>query len=448
MKNKLLNKEEELLRHKLNEVEFDYQAADWEAIEKELPNSAGSSSWLSGKAVMGTAIVVGLATFWMVSQNDEPTEVLQKERQEALIVEPAEEPQSAATEQQSTKQETTSEKEAPAAEVKGLPTTSETKKSISEISRALNEEDAPKAVPTEKPSDPAKQIALPSEKTTPAKQQEVASTANLPTTEEEPNIIGLSAPERVCEGELYTVALDVEDELPEGYTIDWYVAGKLLAKDSRISAMKVEDNGQNQFKLVVKNAKGNVFSTYEKSIGTINLPELNFTYDDLKDPYNDFTASVKVDPRLYSSYQWFDERAELLAEGAEVDLDFMREGVHDLVLKAKTTDGCVQTIEKPLAVQTDFDPLAPNAFSPLVQDGTNDFFMPEAFKTRDDQFVMQIMTLDGGTIFETNNVNEAWNGRQNNNGQMMPAGQYIWKVLIRNKEGKSRTFFGNIRIRP
>ncbi len=168
----------------------------------------------------------------------------------------------------------------------------------------------------------------------------------------------------------------------------------------------------------------------------------------MKDPYLDFSAKVEVTDDLFDSYEWLGEDGKILAKGANPSIDFRNKGVYDLKIRAKTAEGCYQEISKPLAIAEDFDPMAPNAFTPLNQDERNQTFMPAAFKLRDDRYKMQIMSLDGNLIYESNSIKDEWNGRMHNSGQMLPAGQYLWKVIISNNEGRQRTFIGNIRILP
>jgi hypothetical protein len=446
MKKNQLNKEEEILRDKLNQVEFSFQPDDWTAFQKQLPSSGGNLSWFSGKSIIGAAVVVSLTVAWFMSQDDKSTEAPQNKSKQAIVI-------NSDRENESTNS-TTKEKESESRII-------EEEQPVESIKQGSNTEDDQLADQNEsistankKPIDTKDQEPEMADAVEQAKdiefQEDPKKEVSKPAAHEsmEPSITGLYAPDRVCEGGKFSVGLDMDNDLPRGYTIDWYVAGKLLAKDSRISSMRLEDNGLNQFKIIVKDPNGKVYQSYEKTIERAMLPELDFTYEDLKDPYLDFSAVVKVEPALYSSYQWFDKDDKLLAEGANAQINFEKKGYYDLTLKAKSQDGCLNTLKKPLMIEADFDPLAPTGISPLNQDGTNDSFMPESFKNRDDQFNMQILTLDGKLIYETSNVLEEWNGKQNNIGQMMPPGQYVWKASISNAEGRSRTFFGNVRIIP
>ena len=447
MKKNQLNREEEILRDKLNEVEFDFQPGDWNALEKQLPSSGGSTSWLSGKAIIGAAVVVSLTAAWFVSQDDQAQEATPETTEKIIKLESADQKETASLNDESDLGiEAGSKNEA-----------SENAELESNIA-AVEPSSKGESIATVTEDEPAAEVANTDSKTPNTVESETSSPVveNLAKKEashavEKPIIAGLSAPDRVCQGEFFTIALDLKNELPKEYKIDWIIEGKVLASNSRISSMKLQDNGVNQvnqFEIKVKDEHGELYRSFTKVIQSDVLPELEFTYADMTDPYDDFSAEVKVDPELYQSYQWFDEDDRLLAQGETAKLEFDKKGIYDVVLKAKTENGCYRILEKPLAIYADFDPLAPNAFTPLNHDGTNDTFMPEAFKERNDQFEMQIMTLDGGLVYETKSVLEEWNGKQNNTGQMMPAGQYFWKVIIRNTEGKSRTFFGNIRITP
>jgi len=436
MKNRQLNREEEVLRDKLSELNYEFQPADWDALEKQLPSSGSGSSWLSGKAIVGAAVVVSLTAAWFISQPaaDNETAVqkekkaVQTEQKDAVSPKTEDQTQSSTTTQLTENSERASEEE--------VLSTDETVVAENVTSNA-NEESSPlESSSNEERSQIMDEAADENIQFSEENSDEAEIAAEQKRTEsEEPNINGIIAPDKVCANQDFRVELDMKADLPEGYTVDWLIDNKRFIVGSKITGMEISENGMKTISAEVKGP-------------TVDIPELDFTYEDLKDPYLDFSAKVEVTDDLFDSYEWLGEDGKILAKGANPSIDFRNKGVYDLKIRAKTAEGCYQEISKPLAIAEDFDPMAPNAFTPLNQDERNQTFMPAAFKLRDDRYKMQIMSLDGNLIYESNSIKDEWNGRMHNSGQMLPAGQYLWKVIISNNEGRQRTFIGNIRILP
>jgi len=446
MKNRQLNREEEVLRDKLNELNYDYQPSDWNAIEKHLPSSAGKG-WMSGKVLAGAAVVVTLTAAWFFINPKQDAEA--SAQQEQVINQQKSSDQATEKSTQNVLEKASGSKIEITAETKSKPVdkiedkTAE-KQAISENTLESSnpiEERTPSAVMAKEA-----EAAKGENEVIEAANREEEVIENQTRPRQKVVIKGLLAPDKICQDQLFRIQLDMQGNLPKGYTVDWYADEQVMIKNSEISGVAIRENDISKLSAKVKDEQGKLLGTYHKEIQTVNLAEIDFTYEDLEDPYYDLTAEVRVTDDNYQSYEWIDEDGKVIATGKSASLNFSKKGIYDVALKAKTIEGCYRKVSKPLAIEEDFDPLAPNTFTPLVQDGDNDLFMPEAFKIRDDQFKMQIMKVDGNLVFESNNINDEWNGRMHNSGQMMPAGLYLWKVMIISPEGRNRTFIGNIRI--
>lgn len=210
--------------------------------------------------------------------------------------------------------------------------------------------------------------------------------------------------------------------------------------------IELRPNGSAMIKVQILNEDGNVFASDQKEINVsaVDASRLDFTYEDLKDPYNDLQLRFESKSDEFTDFQWKLEDGKLL-KGQKATYVFKDKGVYDLALQARTNEGCLVEISKPVAVELDFDPLVPNAFTP-DQNGVNDSFIAEAFRNRDDRFKMEIFSLSGELIFRTLDKNEGWNGHFNNSGSLMPEGIYVWKIIISNEQDQKRSFAGNVRI--
>jgi gliding motility-associated-like protein len=94
--------------------------------------------------------------------------------------------------------------------------------------------------------------------------------------------------------------------------------------------------------------------------------------------------------------------------------------------------GCSKTVEKPVTIYISCNIAVPNAFSP---DGNrkNDFLYPlNAIKA--DKLEFTVYNRWGQVVFRTNNWKQGWDGRLN--GQMQPAGTYVWVLRYVNRDTK------------
>jgi gliding motility-associated-like protein len=84
----------------------------------------------------------------------------------------------------------------------------------------------------------------------------------------------------------------------------------------------------------------------------------------------------------------------------------------------------------------------PNAFTPMAN--SNNVFRPVA----SDEFELTFSVFNryGDLIFETNNIAVGWDGTFN--GQLCPAGSYIWKLVYHNLTHQStlKVRFGSVML--
>jgi gliding motility-associated-like protein len=96
----------------------------------------------------------------------------------------------------------------------------------------------------------------------------------------------------------------------------------------------------------------------------------------------------------------------------------------------------------------------PNAFTPNVNGSTrgngvpgsgtfNDVFMPIVKGA--EEYTMQIYDRWGNMIYETVDKNQGWDG-YDRNGKLMPAGVYVYKLVIRLSNGQRTTKVGDITL--
>jgi hypothetical protein len=106
-------------------------------------------------------------------------------------------------------------------------------------------------------------------------------------------------------------------------------------------------------------------------------------------------------------------------------------------------------LSESIQIQQDqtYNLLAVNAFNPQSRDERNARFMPYALTIRDVQFQLIIIDPDNGSVlYKTSDAQNAWDGIDQRNGQLIPAQKaYIWKVVLENPlPGEKNTYTGTI----
>lgn len=427
MKKKQLNKEEQLFQDKLNQLEYEYNAADWNALQDHLPNG-GNGSWSGTKGLVGIAaagIVLVSSLYYfspdekVIDQPIEKTQLVEK-AEEKPLENSAKENKDISTEDLKADQQTTS------------PIENEVSPSEELVANKNRNQDQELAVKTDKIEDHENTDQL-AERLVESKPETLESTAK-----DEINSINVELPNKVCSDQIHVLMMETSELIPEGYYMHW----------------NFDQNGQNSdsedathLSAVVKNKNDKIVKHIDQKVEIVDISNfsVDYTYEDNEDPYTDLMVEFKVKDATYSSFEWIGENGEQLGEGKEFNYSFKDQGVYDIELIAKTAEGCAVSNSKPVSVQNDFDPLAPNAFTPN-NDGTNEEFIPVGFRDRDDHYKLEIFNLNGELIYRGTDSNVGWNGQMNNTGQMMQDGYYVWKVCISNDKGQEKTFAGNVQL--
>ena len=91
------------------------------------------------------------------------------------------------------------------------------------------------------------------------------------------------------------------------------------------------------------------------------------------------------------------------------------------------------------------DPIVhvPNAFVPS---GVNDVFKPKGMFINYQASSMVIFDRWGSKVFETNNLENGWNGKYEGNGKLMPEGVYIYKINIVGKNKRKESIKGEVHL--
>lgn len=133
---------------------------------------------------------------------------------------------------------------------------------------------------------------------------------------------------------------------------------------------------------------------------------------------------------------------------------YQEEGIYDISLIARASNGCADTLTRIGIVEAKAvgRVLIPNAFSPNTEGpiggetggipGTNDIFLPMTQQVV--EFEMLIFNRWGELLFQSKNKNIGWDGYYN--GKLMPQDVYIYKLNLVYENGEKGTRVGDVNL--
>jgi gliding motility-associated-like protein len=174
-----------------------------------------------------------------------------------------------------------------------------------------------------------------------------------------------------------------------------------------------------------------------KTITVFENPKANFNYN----PYTISTLNPEVNFVNTSTngnlFLWnFGDSIYSVVESPSHAFD--EPGFHDVMLIVKNVNECLDSITKYIVMYYDFKLHVPDAFTPN-DDGDNDQFGPQGLRMEKYlSYEMYIYNQWGEMIFETQDVNEWWDGADSQNGS------YAWAIIIVDELGKVRKKTGDV----
>lgn len=124
---------------------------------------------------------------------------------------------------------------------------------------------------------------------------------------------------------------------------------------------------------------------------------------------------------------------------------FTDSGLYLIHLKAQSSNGCSDSMTKPLVVLMDYDVWIPTAFSPGAKDNLNPTFGPVGVGI--DRYRMIIYNRWGQIVFSSKGERDTWNGGLNNSpDEPLPDGVYVWYLEIYNYHNKGTIKGGTVQI--
>lgn len=165
--------------------------------------------------------------------------------------------------------------------------------------------------------------------------------------------------------------------------------------------------------------------------------------------YEDGTPRIRVNAESsVAEISWSANGTLLNKKNRSVDLLAFQGQTYTITAQAQL-DGCSSTEKIKITANEDYNLLAVNAFNPQSRDERNATFMPYALTIRDVRFELIVIDPDnGGIVFRTKDAQNAWDGTDQRNGQVVPAQKaYIWKVVLQDVLPSEKTTYSGTIVR-
>ena len=195
--------------------------------------------------------------------------------------------------------------------------------------------------------------------------------------------------------------------------------------------------------LIVENSYGcfdtlaqpNVINVFPSPTALFAPLEINTSY---YYPYVTFTNNS-----MNYNFSTFDNgNGVLVSPFNTYDSEYSIEGFYYPRLIVENNSGCFDTITGKLFYEMKYNLYIANSFTPN-DDGLNDVFKPVI--NIDSNYNFKIFNRWGELIFETNDVNEGWDG-SDPIGKPLMSGSFVYRIVYRDPKGKSKEIIGHVNL--
>jgi hypothetical protein len=183
--------------------------------------------------------------------------------------------------------------------------------------------------------------------------------------------------------------------------------------------------------------KMHAFTVKETTFLNFNLPT-NLDY-------NDGLPLLTTSTNTNQSARWYVNN-KFISDDNQLKIALFNKGVYEISAQIVNEYGCKSEISKSFDVDHNYNLLSVTGFEPLHNDPKRNVFLPFALKTRNTPFRMIIIDPSNNqTIFETNDVNNPWDGINQLTNQLVPVNsQFLWKVTLLSPEKNERNEYRGI----
>jgi len=177
---------------------------------------------------------------------------------------------------------------------------------------------------------------------------------------------------------------------------------------------------------------GKFYSIYNNPIASFEYTP--FTISTLQPEMNFITNTAN-----YNSFFW-DFGDSIYSFIPSPIHEFEAPGTYDVWLTVADSNQCVDSVMHRITMYYDFVLYVPTAFTPN-DDGDNDQFGPQGLRMEEyKSYSFYIYNQWGEIIFETEDINEWWDGADSQHGS------YAWAIVIVDELGAKRKEVGNVML--
>lgn len=160
------------------------------------------------------------------------------------------------------------------------------------------------------------------------------------------------------------------------------------------------------------------------SVLLIRMPAPTAGFNYLNDPYVPLRVDFEERANNAVQFYWTVEDTNYVSD--EFAHNFSAPGEYTVSLVVTSDFGCVDSVSLNVVVETDFYLYIPTAFTPN-HDGINDCFRAKGVGL--EGFEMQVFDRWGNMVYQSNSIDECWDGTYN--GRDLPNGAYTYKIFVR-----------------
>ncbi len=123
---------------------------------------------------------------------------------------------------------------------------------------------------------------------------------------------------------------------------------------------------------------------------------------------------------------------------------FSEVGEFTVTLTVASPFGCTDQITGTVVIENPYAFYIPNAFKPSSNITDNMVFKPKGIGVDPSTYNMIIYDRWGKEIFSTTDINEGWNGKYHNTGDVVPCGVYVYFIRFTQLFGFDKEFTGSL----
>lgn len=230
-----------------------------------------------------------------------------------------------------------------------------------------------------------------------------------------------------------------------GNTYNWFLDGNAVSSAAS-DVLSFNNPDCQELSVTVTDANGcSSSATYPSLICTEPYPSAYFEYSPENPTTYDFLVDVYNMSSDAASYQWnFEGSPYSLDENITLNFNNYDPNDYYLCLTASNYLGCADTYCDTIHLVDEFALFVPNTFTP-DGDGKNDTFGPLYSGERPEEASFMVFNRWGQLIFETDNLDQDWDGSYLGNPSAVDA--YVWKIKYKvPNSNKRETKIGHVSL--